>query len=265
MRTFQSPFHRGFHCISCWHQVISWEASSFQSPFHRGFHCIGNRDCGGTLTYEAFSPLFIGDSIASKDCSRPFVGIAHSFSPLFIGDSIASTSVRHVEPQHVPFQSPFHRGFHCIWKESLEKNNLPKLSVPFSSGIPLHPVTAEALTTVLSVLSVPFSSGIPLHPAHLVAKVCQDVAFSPLFIGDSIASGSRCPAHYFCHRPFSPLFIGDSIASRGARPNAGTAAGLSVPFSSGIPLHPCVALPGSSGFPGLSVPFSSGIPLHRKR
>ena len=85
--SFQSPFRRGNGC----YLAFSPEATSlvpFQSPFRRGNGC-----------YNIEAP------------ELPDIGLA--FSPLFVGAMVATRDFAHDMISSIGFQSPFRRGNGC--------------------------------------------------------------------------------------------------------------------------------------------------------
>jgi hypothetical protein len=136
-----------------------------------------------------------------------------TFSPLLIGDGIATEHLRRAR-------------------------ELPTvLSAPYLSGMALLPLVRVAHGSAEHDLSAPYLSGMALLLTNS-APICQSRnPFSPLLVGDGIAtelrSTSRMPFVNFqpptcrgwhCYsprqphrcsspRPFSPLLVGDGIAT----------------------------------------------------
>ena len=68
----------------------------------------------------------------------------------------------------------------------------PFLSVPFSSGFALRPVTSASLPRSTPPLSVPFSSGFALRRYCGETKVGKSHSFSSLFLGIRFATPRCC-------------------------------------------------------------------------
>ena len=194
------------------------------------------------------------------------------------------------------FQSPSRRGWSCIAERSACNSRGRVISVPFSSGMVLHLRVSLDMRTATCMISVPFSSGMVLHLAGRMTTHDHFRCFSPLLVGDGLASGmfghvhgrithisvpfssgmvlhlpstwrSQSPSRrgWSCMRlpsfqspsrrgwscisadrcrangitsNFSPLLVGDGLASRGSTRQPNGDCIISVPFSSGMVLHP---------------------------
>ena len=140
------------------------DAMKFQSPSRGGRYCI-SKGLAAMLLILSFSPLLVGDGIASPRGNRGRVGpivsvpfswgtVLHlawelvrsrlyfaSFSPLLVGDGIASFA-----------------GLG-------DDGGIAEVSVPFSWGTVLHRCFPRA-PGAEGTVSVPFSWGTVLHPTN---------------------------------------------------------------------------------------------------
>ena len=211
---------------------------------------------------SGFSPLLVGDGVAS--CSAVSRLVIRSvfqspsrggrccistslscsctatlcFSPLLVGDGVASARVRAMRSVRLAFQSPSRGGRCCIQAVVMGRTTVPQFQSPSRGGrccippprtttctassrfspllvgdgvasAPNHPT---ALT--LSGVSVPFSWGTVLHHRNRRAEGGTDHRFQ------SPSRGGRCcivvkgGGHKLRDLRFSPLLVGDGVASK---------------------------------------------------
>ena len=134
------------------------------------------------------------------------------------------------------FQSPSRGGRCCIGLSAWISHRIQHVSVPFSWGTVLHPREGPRAAPPRSGFS-------PLLVGDGVASERWDggglggTCFSPLLVGDGVASAPTTKPPE-CLASFSPLLVGDGVASRRVVEDAKGDDLVSVPFSWGTVLHP---------------------------
>ena len=151
-------------------QLVAWavawvERQTFQSPNPRGMDCNDQHGARRVQLLAAFSPLILGEWIATSPDRRPRGRSGTSFSPLILGEWIATHRDRLRGATPYRFQSPNPRGMDCNWNDS--RDRLHARAPTFS---PL--ILGEWIAT----------------RSRRRVRIQPWVAFSPLILGEWIAT-----------------------------------------------------------------------------
>ena len=196
---------------------VSGRLREVSIPFLSGLSLHPCSVGGNRHLLDGFNPLPIGAVSASPAGRYGRSSTTSGFNPLPIGAVSAS------DERVILLQGDGADGF----------NPLPIGAV--SASVVLPRAVGEAV-----VVSIPFLSGLSLHLISMAISRYRHVLlrFNPLPIGAVSASGASCRCMASRPSSFNPLPIGAVSASNS--PTISTARGhtVSIPFLSGLSLHP---------------------------
>ncbi len=175
---FQSPSRRGWSCITH-HASLAAMCIVFQSPSRRGWSCILPDDTAGIA-----GAVFQSPSRRGWSCIAGFL-LSHvptppCFSPLLVGDGLASIMALVLRSSGYGFQSPSRRGWSCIGASCVCNGVLREFQSPSRRGWSCI-TRRHGQYTFHHVFQSPSRRGwscIPLAPAYHLAESSVSVPFS---------------------------------------------------------------------------------------
>jgi len=149
----------------------------FQSPSRGGWSCIGVLGIPPVKVTARFSPLLVGDGLASQAGYLDSVSVSACFSPLLVGDGLASPRDAGLCSINIPFQSPSRGGWSCIILKITARCSNSSCFSPLLVGDGLASGQDPPAQSRKFAVSVPFSWGMVLHRAIDVRDLDRHLVF----------------------------------------------------------------------------------------